>query len=350
MNQTRCFRPTLLLAAASIFASASAIDFGQVDDFQDGTIMNWSGGFQNLSNQDGGPLGMGDRYLEVFSTGGAGPGSKLACKNELQWVGNYEAAGVTVVELDIRNLGQTNLEMRAVLFGPFGTRWTSINAVPLAANGPWRRIAFSLKQDALTRVIGGETYQETITACSRIMLRHDPGTPSSGGESVVATVGFDNITATDHATLLPETMSFVRGILISGTINDLFHSDDMRLVARPGIVFSTAEAPLQLQLQSTNTFVNPTELRFRLEAHTNQGNLNQKILLFNYTSNAYEELDSRMATTSDSVVEVVVTSNPTRFINASGQVRALVTYKAAGPVFSYPWLARIDQAVWKIYP
>ncbi len=94
-----------------------------------------------------------------------------------------------------------------------------------------------------------------------------------------------------------------------------------------------------------------SELRFTLEANANQANIGQKIALYNYVTNSYEELDSRTATTSDSVVAVIVTSNPARFIEPNTRaMNTKVSYKATGPVLSYPWLARIDQAIWRISP
>ena len=143
----------------------------------------------------------------------------------------------------------------------------------------------------------------------------------------------------------------VRGSVVSGTLASLFNSDDNRLVMRPGIVFSTSEAPLQMQVDATAQSTTASTFRFKVESAANQGNIRQTISLFNFNTNSYEQLDTRIATTNDTVVEIVVTTNASRFVNpATGAVRSLIAWKAAGPVFSYPWLVSVDQVRWQITP
>ena len=50
---------------------------------------------------DGGPAGAGDQYMRITSNGGFGAGSRLTVLNRTQWLGNYIAAGVTAVEMDL---------------------------------------------------------------------------------------------------------------------------------------------------------------------------------------------------------------------------------------------------------
>lgn len=151
--------------------------------------------------------------------------------------------------------------------------------------------------------------------------------------------------------VVARSYSLVRGIRLSGLLQDTYLSDDAYFVARPGIVFSTSEAPLQLVLNSVAPISNPAQLRFHLESKANQGNIGQTIALFNYNTNAYEDLDFRNAQTSDDLVIVTVLSNSERFIEpGTRNMRAKVSYKAVGPVFSYPWTASIDMAKWVLTP
>ncbi|MGI8924396.1 MAG: hypothetical protein ACR2HJ_10230 [Fimbriimonadales bacterium] len=61
----------------------------------------------------------------------------------------------------------------------------------------------------------------------------------------------------------------------------------------------------------------------------------------------YEVLDTRLATTSDDTVNVNVTSNTSRFIEAGTlAIRCRVSYTALGATFIHPWLGRIDRAWW----
>lgn len=179
-------------------AVATGLGVGQVDDFQDGTAQGWNdglgtSGFQ--SNVGGGQGGAGDRYLKVSSTGTVGPGSRLAVLNPVQWAGDYLATGVTAVEVDLINLGNTDLEIRAVLFRGDWDRATSNDAFPLPADGTWRRAVFDLTPSGLTVVFGILSLEDILTDADRLMFRHQPGLPEGTAPPVEAVVGFDNIRA-----------------------------------------------------------------------------------------------------------------------------------------------------------
>ncbi|MCO5295304.1 MAG: PEP-CTERM sorting domain-containing protein [Fimbriimonadaceae bacterium] len=183
-----------ILCAAGAQAQVVA---GQIDTFQDGTTMNWSGGASPTNIPDGGPLGAGDRFLRLTATGGGGSGSRIATFNDNQWSGDFQAAGVTRVEADLLNMGNTTLEMRIVLFrfNAPTSRFTSANAVVLAPGSGWQHVAFDLDSASLVSVAGSATYAQTITDVGRMMFRHDPGGPSAQGTSVVGQLGIDNVQA-----------------------------------------------------------------------------------------------------------------------------------------------------------
>lgn len=151
------------------------------------------------------------------------------------------------------------------------------------------------------------------------------------------------------AEVLPATMNLLRGLVISGNLQSLYRSDNNSLTLRPGIVFSTNESPIQMVLEGTSPVATTPELRFAVESRANQANLRQTVELFNFNTNMYEVLASANLPTVDTVVEIVVNSSPSRFIDpATRTVRAKLSYRAVGPVFSYPWLISIDRAVWNI--
>lgn len=177
--------------------SHAQIVLGQSDDFQDGTFEGWSSGDAMTNVPDGGPAGTGDRFLQLESFGGSGTGSHLAAFNDSAWIGNFQAAGVTDVAVDMKNLGQTTLSMRLVLFdfSTADTRWTSTVAKTLSVGGGWQTLVFSTREADLTRVRGTDSYADLIVDVNRMMFRHDGGTPSATGTSVVGKVGWDNIRA-----------------------------------------------------------------------------------------------------------------------------------------------------------
>lgn len=337
------------LASAAVFACAAAgysITLGQVDDFEDGTTMNWGGGALP-TNMLGGPGGAGDHYLSI-TAGGVGGGRFLATYNTIQWAGDYQAAGVKVIEADVRNEGPDDVDLRLVMFAPLGSRFCSATPIHITAGSGWRRVQFPLGASYFTEVLGNESYADLIVNVQRLMFRHNP-TAIPGGSSVTATLGLDNVTASAFATARPENFSFLRGILLSGGLSDLFFSDDMRIVCRPGVVLSSTEAPVQLQVISTAPFLGASELHFLVESSVNQVNLTQRMLAFNYTTSQFVQIDSHQASLTDSTTEVNI-SSPSQYIDVNGQVKALITFKASGPILSYPWQARIDQAIWKLVP
>lgn len=168
--------------------TARAVTGGQVDTFEDGTIMGWSGAAPaNIST--GGPSGANDNYLKLTST------NNLAAFNLNQWSGNYASAGITDVALDLLNPNEDPVQMRLVLIGANGTRWTSITPADVPGDNTWRRYVLSLRQADLVNVQDtGDTWAASMANAQRLLIRHDTG-PGAGGTHFIGTLGMDNITA-----------------------------------------------------------------------------------------------------------------------------------------------------------
>src|SRR5215211_7030752 len=101
----------LVLAFFVIVGSASAARaipvLQQVNDFEGGTTQGWTNGPNAADPTNvttGGPGGTADNFLRVSARGGAGAGSRLVSFNRAsQWTGNYITAGVTGIEMDLKN-------------------------------------------------------------------------------------------------------------------------------------------------------------------------------------------------------------------------------------------------------
>ncbi len=183
----------LVIASLSFAPSALAINIGVRDDFQTGTVSEWYGG-TTITPVTNGQIGATDQFITVQTAAASGAGSHLATHNsEPRWTGDYLGAGVTAITVDMRNQGTTTLQMRVVLFG-LGNRWTSTTPVTLAPNSGWQHLTFPITQSSLSRVLGSGTYQDSLGSVSQIMFRHATGL-SSGGTTVSATVGIDNVAA-----------------------------------------------------------------------------------------------------------------------------------------------------------
>ena len=106
---------------------------------------------------------------------------------------------------------------------------------------------------------------------------------------------------------------------------------------------------MQLVVVGTAPTETPTELRIRVEAHASINNIGQWIELWNYDTNSWEQVDYMVATTVDSIVEVSITVDPGRFVEAgTNEMKAKASYKEAGIVLTFPWLISFDQTVWII--
>lgn len=145
----------------------------------------------------------------------------------------------------------------------------------------------------------------------------------------------------------PSAYSIFRGSLVSGTLNSLLESDDDYLVVRNGPVALPSEAPITIIFDGTSTATNPSFLRFMVENKVSINNLTQQIDLYNWTTNAFVQLDSRSASTTDQTV--TVSGAPGTYIQTGTKaVRARLRVRPSGPLFTNNWRTSVDRAVWFI--
>jgi hypothetical protein len=199
---------TCLLSAFAV--PAEAVMIGQIDDFQDGTTQNWFVPDATHPNPPtniatGGPGGAGDQFLQLTATGGGGPGSRMAVLNETQWAGNYTAAGVRAIEMDVNNFGPDDLFLR-LLFEDFsGIPFTppvnlalSANALFVPAGSGWVHLRFKVSPAFLAvETFGSVAGALADTDTLRIFHNPNPAFPGPGVgiPTVNAQLGVDNITA-----------------------------------------------------------------------------------------------------------------------------------------------------------
>jgi len=175
-------------------------------------------------------------------------------------------------------------------------------------------------------------------------IRHDSqGNIQSGGDI------YPLVLTSSRQTVFPEGFSLFRGFHSSGTLQDFFENDDGHFVSRAGLTLFLGEPPLQLELTGTAPLGILEKIRFVLQASMNTPGVNQKIELWDYTNNKWQQFDSRMATTSDSVVEFNVEANLENFVESgTREMKAKISFKAVGLTLVWPWTARLDQAVWEV--
>jgi len=190
-----------------------------------------------------------------------------------------------------------------------------------------------------------------VTPTDQVKVRFE-ASDLYGGSVVEA--GIDDVHASIFSceagsATLPDDYTIVRGILDEGDLSDMYASDDSYISFKAGITLMASEPPVWLRVMGTALSDTPAELTYYLESHVNTPGLAQTIELYNYLTEEYEEVDVRSATTSDQVVEVIISDDPSRFIDADTlEMTTQLSWIPAGPVLFWPWMVSIDQSIWMI--
>jgi hypothetical protein len=211
-SKGRC-AAAVLAVALSLLAPAvcSAVIVGQIDDFEDGTIQDWGSGGSNPNGPanvaTGGPTGAEDNFLRITANG-SGSGGKLVAFCTDQWAGDYIAAGVNSIQMQVKNLGATNLVLRLIFENETaGQSLGTISPVNLPAGSNWTTVSFSLASGNLT----GGTYATVMGNVTTFDIAHGPSPIStrSSSPNIVAQLGVDNVTAVPEPTTLMLAFSAV---------------------------------------------------------------------------------------------------------------------------------------------
>jgi len=215
----KCLPRWIVLFAASPLAAPPVACFAivqpQIDNFQDGTTQNWTNGaggppfLANVAN--GGPNGAGDRFLQVTSTDTGTAGSRLITFNTTQWAGNYNAAGITGIAMDLKYIDPTSTiePIRIAIFDPLTfTGYASSDSVAggafaLPNDGQWHHFVFSLTTSTMTAINAPPPLSTELSDVPELRIL-SCSTPSTSCDKINATLGIDNITA-----VVPEPGGFV---------------------------------------------------------------------------------------------------------------------------------------------
>lgn len=194
---------------------------GQVDTFEDGSTQGWIINLLGTGSppaaalptniSTGGPGGVDDNFLQLTSLGGAGAGNRLVAINvDPRWTGNYIAAGVNAITMDVNNLGSTDLSLRLLFehaaVGPPTDTAISTNPVLVPAGSGWTQVTFLIGVENLTAGVGNVS--AALGDVSIIRIFHNPDLQFPG-PAIAAQVGVNNITAV----YVPEPSTFALAAL-----------------------------------------------------------------------------------------------------------------------------------------
>jgi hypothetical protein len=196
----------MIVMLAATPRAARAVEQGQVDTFEDGSLLGWQNG--GLSNPNpatnvasGGPGGANDNYMQVTSNGAIGAGGKLVVFNIDQWAGDFLEADIDAVQMQVNCFSVTppqgepaELTLRLVLVNaPAGQTLSTVADVVVPAGSGWTTVSFSLAESNLT----GGTYATVMGNVTEFNLVHSPIPITSRqlSPNIEAQIGVDNITA-----------------------------------------------------------------------------------------------------------------------------------------------------------
>jgi len=198
MTRFTAVAPFVLISACV----SGQIVAGQTDRFTADTE-NWQGANPTWI-PTGGPAGNGDGFLQLHSLGGMMAESHMAGYNATQWAGDYIDAGVGAISVDFDNLGENPVVMRLVFFdADESTQWDSLATITVNPGTGWQAFTYTIDPSLFVQVEGSTSFSDTMHDVNRMMFRHDPDPPDSGGTAIVATLGIDNV----HAVPVPEPAS-----------------------------------------------------------------------------------------------------------------------------------------------
>ncbi len=138
------------------------------------------------------------------------------------------------------------------------------------------------------------------------------------------------------------------GVRTSGGLSDLISSDDRYVVIEARRPTEAARPFAEMTVDTLSPFRNPPRLDLIVEAAATAPAI-QVIEMWNYDTERWEEVSRRVATPSDSTVQVSVTSNTARFIQPGTRlVRARIGWYDNQIPLAF-WQARVDRVIWNVY-
>lgn len=204
----------VLALALSLSAGVRAVSLGEIDTFS-ADLEDWFAGGGPLGQvpplpptivPSGGPAGAGDSFLQIASNGSTGPGGRLVAMNGAQWAGDYTAAGVFGIAMDLRNFGTADLTVRLFFedptAGPPLNQAVTTQGVQLPVGSGWVHAVFAIGPADLTVLQGDAATLLSNTTLLRIFHGVDPAFP---GAPIAGLLGVDNIQAIPE----PDTLALL---------------------------------------------------------------------------------------------------------------------------------------------
>jgi hypothetical protein len=213
---------------------ASAITVGMVDTFSSGGDLGWAGSVvTSLANI--GPGGAGDHAAQVTAGGGGrivvysqaipapddGP-------DDLRWTGNFTAAGIKKISLDVRHVNATPLVLRIGIGangflqsgGANGSGDTYVTNYGLSVPGDaqWHTLEFPVEaadfQASTANTNPAPNVAAALTDVTHFRFIHNPAAGDFRGDQATLPFFMDNVRAIG----IPEPASLAMGALATAMV------------------------------------------------------------------------------------------------------------------------------------
>ena len=144
----------------------------------------------------------------------------------------------------------------------------------------------------------------------------------------------------------PSDFNLIRGILISGTLENVFSSDDMRMRFNPGFTLNSSEAPVWIIFDANLSTDSPNSLSLQIEAQAGTPGLTATTEAWNWNTSTFDVVDvSATSFNTDTVITPALTPGD-HVQSGTAAVHSRLGWRKTGFTINYPWETRLDQFVW----
>lgn len=159
----------------------------------------------------------------------------------------------------------------------------------------------------------------------------------------------DYMQIADSAKIDAEGFAVERGRLLSGTVYSLQHSDDDYVLVQSDDIKSRLLflPTVQLVIRTHCPVSNLSQMDIIVESAASISNILQAVEMYDYDAQTFEQIDSRILSTTDQTIQLHVTDRPSRFVDPTAHdVKVRVKAKAMGSTIGVSWSHRIDKILW----
>ncbi len=146
-----------------------------------------------------------------------------------------------------------------------------------------------------------------------------------------------------------ESFTVPLGRHLSGEVSDLHASDDLYVTIRSRALAAVTLPMIRMEVQGVTAVETASRITVTVEtaASSLPNQPLQRLALFDHLAESWVTIDERPAPPVDTVVEVIIEDDPTRFIApGAGQLKMRLDWLDPGA--TTPWGVRIDHAVWTV--